>query len=177
MSTIVKFISTKYIKENTLIEFNVDDNKLSSLILKIQKVYLEQSLGSSFYNHLSQAVANNTVTAHEDKLIREYVQPMIAEYTVYEALPHMHFKLTDKGVVNQNSEWSTSSDLDDIKYMRSNIRDVAEIYQHRLVKYIYDNQQFFPEWTNRDLPENQERNTKSFFNGIYIPNKGGCNGC
>jgi hypothetical protein len=172
MSTQVKFISTNYVKENTIIEMNVDDDKLTPIILKVQKVYLQQLIGSSFYDHLSQAVANTTLTVAEDALIRNYIQNYLAEYVVYEALPFLNYKATNKAISKESSEFSQASDLDEIKYLRSNVKDMAEFFGKRLAKYLCDHQSDFPEWQNPELPENLPKNSRSFFNGIYLPKKG-----
>ena len=168
----VKFISTNYLKENTLIEMNVDDSKLTTLIIKCQRIYLQQLLGSSFYDHLSVAVSGSTLTAVEESLIRNYVQPMVAEYVVYEALPSLTFKATNKAVVKQNSENSTPIDLDELKFFRASVRDMAEFMGERLSKYLCDNPSLFPEYQNPTLPENLSRNSRSYMSGVYIPKSG-----
>jgi len=175
--TTIKFISTDYLKENTILEMNVDDSKLTPLIIRCQRMYLQQTLGSSFYNHLSDAVANSTLTTAETNLIKDFIQPMVAEYVVYEAIPQTHFKMTNKGNVKQNSEWSESSQLDEIKYMRNAIKDSAEFFATRLAKYLCDNSEDFPAWNNRTLPENLERDGRPYFNGVFIEKNRSNDGC
>ena len=165
----VKFISNTYLKENTLIEMNVDDSKLTTLIIKCQRIYLQQVLGSSYYDHLSTAISGGTLTTIEDNLIRNYVQPMVAEYVVYEALPSLTFKATNKAVVKQNSDNSTPIDLDELKFFRASVRDMAEFMGERLNKELCNNISLYPEYNNPTLPENLSRNSGTYFNGIYIP--------
>jgi len=170
-----KFISTEYLKKNTTIEENVDNDKLVPFIYKVQDIYLQQSLGTTFYDHLQNAIANDTLTTDEENLIRQYIQPMVAEYVVYEAMPHLNFKLTNKAVSQESSEFSTPSILDDIKYLRATVRDMAEFYNQRLVKYLCDFSLLFPKYENPDDKENLRRSRKAYFSGIYIPKKHRCN--
>ncbi len=165
---IVKFISCDYVKENTLIEMNVDDAKITPIILKVQKVYLQQLIGSSFMDHLTSGVTNSTLTTDEDALLRNYIQPYLAEYVVYEALPFLNYKITNKAVSKESSEFSQSSDLSEVKYLRSNVKDMAEFLGKRLSKYLCDNEILFPEYTNPITPENLIKNSKSFFGGIFL---------
>jgi len=166
---IVKFISTQYLKANTAIEQNVDDDKLTPFIIKSQEVYLQKILGSSFYDYLSSAVENSTLNHLEDDLIRDYIQRLVAEYAFYEAYPFLNYKATNKAISKQNSDNSNPSELNEIKYLCSAILDIAQFYSARLAKYLCDHQSDFPQYNNRTLPENLPRDSRAYFGGIYIP--------
>lgn len=166
---IVKFISTQYLKENTAIEQNVDDDKLTPYIIKSQEIHLQKILGSSFYDYLSSAVENSTLTVTEENLVRNYIQRLVAEYAFYEAYPFLNYKATNKAVSKQNSDNSTPAELGEIKYMRAAILDMAQFYAARLAKYLCDHQGDFPQYNDRTLPENLPRDSRSYFGGIYIP--------
>lgn len=170
--SIVKFISTQYLKESTSIQNNVDDSLLEPYIIKVQDTHIQQVLGSSFMAHLYDAIENSTLTAVEEALIRNYIQRTVAEWAHYEVYPFLNYKNTNKAISKESSEYSVPAELDEIKYMRSAIRDMAEFYSTRLAKYLCDHQSDFPEYQNPDLPENLPRNNKSYFNGIYIERKG-----
>jgi hypothetical protein len=173
----VKFVSAQFVKENTAIGYNIDDHTLNIYIIKAQDTHLQQILGSSFMNHLYDAVANNTLTANEESLIREYIQRLVSEYAFYEAYPFIHMKATNKAVTKQNSENSTPVELSELKYLRSAVLDMAQFYARRLEKYLCDFQQNFPEYQNPNLPENLPKKTgRSYFGGIYLPKKGGVSG-
>lgn len=172
-NNIAKFISAQYLKENTVLEMNIDDSKLTPIILKVQSVYLQQILGSSFMQHLYDAVTNSTLTTAEENLIRDYIQSFVCEYSVYEALPYLNYKATNKAISKESSEYSQPAELAEIKYMRSNVKDMAEFLGKRLEKYLCDHQENFPEYQNPSLPENLPKNNKSFFNGVYLGKKKG----
>jgi hypothetical protein len=171
MSNIVKFVSAQYVKESTVLEMNIDDAKITPIIIKVQDVYLQQILGSSFYNHLRDAVTNSTLNANEDALIRDYIQRFVCEYVVYEAIPYLNYKATNKAVSKESSEYSTPAELAEIKYMRSNVKDMAEFMGKRLAKYLCDNPSLFPEYQNPIHPENLPKNNKAYFNGLFIPKR------
>ena len=172
----VKFISTLYLKENTTIEDNTDDAKLVPFIYKVQDTHLQQILGTTFYNYLKNAVVSGTTTDNDTTLLRDFIQPMVAEWVLYESIPFLNFKLTNKAVSTENSEYSTATNLDDIKYLRHSIRDLAEFYSSRLTKYLCDNSNLYPVYQNPDAKENLHKSSKVYFNGIYIQKKYGVNG-
>lgn len=168
----VKFIGTSYLKTHTTIQENVDDNILVPFIEKAQDLHIQQALGSSFYNHLKNAITGSTLTSAETTLIREYIQPALCEWTLYEVLPHIQYKLTNKSVSQQSSEFSQPSTLEDIKYLRNTVRDMAEFFLKRLNKQLCDYPNLYPAFLNPTTPENLARNGKSYFGGIHIPKRG-----
>lgn len=161
------FCEVEYIKSNTTIEQNVDDSKILPFILKVQDTHLQQALGTVFYEHLKNGVQNDTLTTLERDFIANYVQKVVCEYTFYEAFPFVAIKMTDKGVVEQNSDNSTNADLGKIKYMRSGILDMAEFYLKRLNKYLCDYGNLFPQYYTSEI-QNVNINNKSYFSGIYL---------
>ncbi len=167
----VKFISITYLKENTTIEDNVDDDKLTPYIYKAQDTHIQQALGSTFYSHLKDAIVNSTLTSDEEVLLRDYIQPCLAEFVLYEVMPFLNFKMTNKAISQENSEFSTSSTLDDLKYLRQTVRDLAEFYLERLIKHLCDYSELFPIYLNPGSDENLEASNKSYFNGVYLPKK------
>lgn len=167
----VKFIEAAHLKANTTISENVDEDILVPYIYKAQDTHLQQVLGSSFYNHLKDGVKNKTLTPDEKTLIYDFIQGMVTEWSLYEVLPFISFKLTNKSVSKERSEWSDHSDLNDIKFLRTVIRDMAEFYTKRLVTFLNQNCKMFPEYENPDRPENLRRSGDAYFSGIFISKK------
>lgn len=165
----VKFIGTAYLKENTTIQDNVDDNILVPYIYKAQDIYIQQALGTAFYDVLKNGIVSGSTSADESTLLRDYIQPCLAEWTLYEVLPHINFKLTNKAVSQENSEFSQSSSLDDVKYLRNSVRDMAEFYLERLNKYLCDYSSLYPTYLSPGAKENLAKSSKSYFGGVYIP--------
>lgn len=170
---IVKFVSPNYIKENTPMQQNIDDDIIVPYIVAAQDVYIQQALGSKFYQHLKDAIVANNLTADEDNLIRDYIAPVITQFTFYELIPHINYKMTNKAVSQQSSEFSTPSTLDEVKFLRQSVRDLAEFYLKRLNRYLCDYGQLFPLYIAPGSNENLTRNKKSYFTGVYIPRKSG----
>jgi hypothetical protein len=163
----VKFIGPDFVKNNTPIELNVDDTKINPFITISQDTHIQLVLGSTLYNRLKQGVVNNDLNSDEVGLIQDYIAPCLAQWTYYEAYPFLNIKSTNKGNVKENSEWSTNSELDEIKFMRNAIRDMAEFYLKRLSKYLCDFSELFPQYNNPDPKENVLKNSKSYFTGVY----------
>jgi hypothetical protein len=166
---VVYFISTQYLRQNTPIEDNVDDDKIIPYIVQAQDTYLQQSIGETGYNALKSAVQNNTLTSDEQTFMRNYVQPLVAQYTFFLALPFITFKATNKSLSKESSEYSQPAELEELKYLRSNVKDVAEFYQRRMVKWLLDHPGTFTWYDSPDPLDNLNKTAQSYFSGIYIP--------
>jgi len=168
----VKFISTTFLKEHSTLSRNIDDDILIPYIYRAQDINLQQILGTTFYNRLEQGVVNNDLNSDEEDLLRNYIQQLLVEWTTYYAIPNINMKFTNKSVTQDSSEFGTPSSLDDIKYLRQNVRDMAEFYSKRLTTYMCDfGNQKFPQYANPDSNENLSKSGRAYFNGIYIPNR------
>ena len=165
----VYFISQEYFLSNTPVEKNIDWDKISPYVLQAQQLYLQQSIGETGLNALSEAVKNNTLTPDELELMREYIQPIVTQYTFWLSLPFINFKATNKALSKESSEYSQAVDLDEMKYLRSSVKDAAEFYQRRLVKYLADHPGRFS-WYDQPLAlDNLPRTLQSYFGGVYMP--------
>jgi len=166
---IVQFISTEYLRAAVPIEQNVDDDKLIPFIVQAQDTYLQQNIGETGYDALKTGVANNTLTNDEISLMRNFIQPLVAQYTFYLALPFIAYKSTNKSVSKESSEYSTPIDLEEMRFLRNNVKDVAEFYSRRLVKYLLDYPSMFSWYANPNSKDNLYKTTQAYFSGVYTP--------
>jgi hypothetical protein len=173
---VVYFISTEYLKQNTPIEDNVDDRKLIPFITTAENLYLQQSIGETGLDALKNGVVNNTLTPDEDTFIRNFVQPLVAQYTFYLALPYIAYKSTNKSLSKESSEYSTPVDLSELQFIRNSVKDVAEFYQRRMVKWLADFPGVFWWYSNPDSRDNLPRTPQAYFSGMYMPFGRGWNG-
>ena len=158
-----------YLYSVTPIAQNSDFDLISPFIIQSQDTFLAEGLGSSFYDHLKDAVKNNTVTQTEESFLRDYVMQMVAQYTFYLCYPFLAIKTTNKSVSKESSEYSQPAELGEVKYMRQNILDIAEFYKRRMIKHLLDHQNLYPTYANPSPLENLPKSSQSYFTGIYIP--------
>ena len=166
---VVYFISTTYLRQNTSIEDNVDDDKLTPFIVQTQDSFLQTIIGETFYNYLKDGVQNNTLNSNDLSFMRNFVQPLVAQYTLYLAFPFLNLKITNKAISKEGSDNSQAADITEIKYMRSAIKDIAEFYAKRMVKHLLDYQYLYPAYANPNAKDNLPKKAESYFTGVYIP--------
>ena len=164
----VLLVGTDKVKQLTPIQQNVEDNLIIPYIKKSQETHIQQMLGTDLFKKIVEDVRTGTITGVYKELLDDYIQPALVEWTYYEVLPYINFKMTNKSIVQGNSEFSSEVELDDLKYLRSIARDMAEFYNERLTGQLRQNQHLYPEYlTNSGFDKLKPKKRANFFGGIY----------
>lgn len=166
----VLMLTADYYKRNTVVNLNVDEELLHPQIIKAQNVRIEKILGTSLFNVVLAEIDAQTYTARITTLLEDYIQPALVEWITYTALPYLNYKLTNKSVSKKSSDNSEPSELNEINYLRQNIRDDAEYYSERITKFLEANTDTYPEYLNGNTDCDDIKPSKlNFISGIYLP--------
>jgi len=139
----IKLLNIQYIKDTTVIQNNLEDGVLSAILLKCQRYYLIDAIGSKLYKDIENRVKNNNITGLYLELMNDYIAPFLSEWTVYEGLLSINFQITQQGVVKKISETSQSIDIDEMKLYRNNVKNAAEFFSTELKLFIKENKNTF----------------------------------
>jgi len=163
-------MSMNYFKRNSVVNLNVDDELIQPHILKAQNLNIERILGTELFNAVLSDISNGTVSGDTKTLLEDYIQPTLVEWTLYTALPYLNYKVTNKSVSKKFSDNSDYSELNEVNYLRADIRNDAEYLSDRLTKYLVeDNGVKFPEYINgNDQCDEIKPTKKNFLGGIYL---------
>lgn len=168
----VLFIDAAYLKKNSYIQDNVDENILIPAILTAHDITLQSSLGTYLFEDLKAKTVDDNLNSDEDELIRNYIQPMLVHASVYNALPFISLKLTNKSVSKEKSEYSDGADLSDLKYLRQTVKDQFDFYLERLNEHLRLNYTQFPLYYKYDYYNNITPSGSTYFSGIHVPKRG-----
>lgn len=150
------FVSETYLKTITPAAGNIDVADLLPHVTESQNRVVQEILGSKFYDELIDEA--HTLTDNETALLI-VIRPYLAWQIIYDALPFLHYKIKPKGLIKIQGESNSSSDLDELKYIRSELKNKAEQYGQRLQDYLYKNKNLFPSYKNYDCPLAPNKNT------------------
>ena len=161
------FLTSDYIYKYTVIDQNVDADLILKFIIKAQDLNIQSTLGSHLYNKLITDCPN--FQNQYRTLIKDYVQPAQAEWTVYHALPFINFKLTNKAVALKSTDNSQPSTIEDLQWLMTQCRNNAEFYSERTKDYIKNNPALFPEFYTIEpgSPFDIKPNKTNYHSGIY----------
>jgi hypothetical protein len=130
----VLFISETYLKNNTALSGNIDSTELLPYIAEAQTIYIKPLIGS-LYSELQTRITDNNLTPKDIELL-DLIAPALSLYTVYQALPTLHLKLRNKGVLKQAGEFTVNADLRDIQFLRQDFQSRAAYYVQRIIDFI-----------------------------------------
>ncbi len=176
--SIVRLIDSEYVYNHTVIDLNVDANLLNKYIDICQDIYIQQSIGNTLYQKIMADISTGynpdtnptgSLTGQYLTLLVDYIQRTQALWVVYEVLPFINYRLSNKSVAELNSEFSKPTDIGNVQYLRSNVKGQAEFYAQRIREFIINNQALFPEYfqylgINRITP-----NSNNYFMGMWLP--------
>lgn len=142
------FLSEGYIKENTLIDDNVDAKYIRIVIADAQKIHVLPILGTALYNELSDQIIAGTVTSLNRTLLRDYIWDALKYWVIVEGIDIFTYKITNKSITKKDSDNSQPIDQDDVIRLIDRNRDKAEYYSQRITNYLVANCDSYPLYDN-----------------------------
>ena len=146
----VLFLTPQTLKDNTVINNNVEDKILRKCISSAEDKYIHPLVGSGLYSaitgHISALMLSGTpIPATYKTLLDDYIVPTLIEYSTYELIP-FSYKIFNKGISRQSSPDSIPAEVDELIYLRNNILNQAQFYGTRLTSYLRTNSNLYPEY-------------------------------
>tara|TARA_R110000772_G_scaffold208154_3_gene318637 strand:+ start:1888 stop:2460 length:573 start_codon:yes stop_codon:yes gene_type:complete len=170
MSYTALLVSEQRMKQWTNLDQNVRTEDITPFIIQSQDIYVQNQLGTKFYNTIKSNIISNTLTSDEQTLLNDYIGPTLMQYSLYLMMPGLKYKLSDKGVLSGTSEEASQTTLDELKYLRQSTLDTAEFYAARLREYLLDNPGMYPDYETPGTDGMYPDKRTPYFSGLVIPN-------
>lgn len=169
----VQFISESYLKENTVIDDNVDMKLLNPTLRMVQERYVLPILGTALYNKLTTDISGSTLSGSYKTLMDDYILPTMTWYVMVESPIPLGFRFMNKGVMRKNSENSQPADISDLQFNMDKAKDNAEYYSMRLYKYLNANTSTFTQYTSPGTSSDTViPNTRIFTSRMFLGDSG-----
>lgn len=163
-------ITSEYLKKKNIIDDNVDVRLLTTFITTAQDKYIQNRLGENLYNKIMTDVANETISGNYEILLYNFIMPCLMWYSIYEALPFINFKLTNKSVVQKTGTNLDVAETNEIDILRQQARNNGEFYGQRIKVELCNDNGKYPELDQatqiNGIKPDQDT---EYFGGIYIP--------
>jgi hypothetical protein len=144
----VIFISEQALKDNSIINENVDMKVLLPVIKLAQEKYMMPILGTGLYNELKTQITAATITVLNKTLLDDYIQPALIWWIMAEAPMPLTYKFMNKSVATRSSENANAASLNDLLKLEERFKDNAEWYSQRITNYLLQNIQSYPLYSN-----------------------------
>ena len=167
MATIL-FIGEQYLKDKTVLSNNIDIELITPNIEYAQDAYIQNILGSKFYNSLQLAYSAQTLTVDETTLVA-LIKPALAYRATEVALPFINIQIRNKGLNKLNSENATQADFSEMKALRDTLKSRSEYYEQCIQEYLCVNGNLFSDYTSPDNPKSPDH-SNSFTCDLYYGN-------
>jgi len=144
----VIFISEQALKDNSIINENVDMKVLLPVIKLAQEKYMMPILGTGLYNKLKTQITAASITVLNKTLLDDYIQPALIWWIMAEAPMPLTYKFMNKSVATRSSENANAASLNDLLKLEERFKDNAEWYSQRITNYLLQNIQSYPLYSN-----------------------------
>ena len=167
----VLFISEAKLKDSTAINLNVDPEILLPYVLQAQRIYIETKLGTTLYEKLESLITAGTIGDGGNEayktLVDEYIGDCLPSWAFHMCIPYLRFKTENGNIYSKTSETGTALSTEEAQHLREEVRNNAEYFTERMIKYITNNVTSFPEYnTNSGADVNPDQN--AFYNGMNL---------
>lgn len=152
MATFTSFVSENYLKEFTPISRNVDITEIVPFLEETELINTRELLGKPLYDDLKTKFINQTLSSDEITLVN-LIKKSIAYRASELCLPFLNFKIVGKGPQKLRGEFSDPASLEDMKYIRHELKNYAEYHEERVVDYLTLNGSIFPLYNTSDNEE------------------------
>ena len=165
------FITTKDLKQNTLIDGSVDADKFIYFIKIAQEIHIQNYLGGALYNKISNLITNGTINnsgyRNYKNLIRDHLKDMLIHYAMVDYLPFAAFQVSNGGVFKQSSENSSTASVEEINTLVDRHREFAQFYTRRFIDFMNFNNSKYPEY-NQNQNEDMYPDRDATFQGWVL---------
>lgn len=173
-------ISEEAIKDHSSIFKNVDPTVIKAHILESENIDLKYILPEKLYDEIFlqfddyliyiKGGGTDPISSKIDARILDlvdYAQPMLIYYTLQNAAFDLWGRITNKGVNTQNSQYSDSVSMNEIKTIREDWKNKAESYAQILIDFMAKNINIYPEFTTDTVGDNGP----NYSSGLYLGNE------
>lgn len=127
------FITLEELKRKSIIDGNVDTDKLIQFVEVAQDTVIQNYLGTKLYDTLQAGVIGNNLSANNATLVNTYIKPMLIWYTQATYLPYAAYQISNGGIYKHNSENATSVSESEITKLTRHATETADFYAKRFL--------------------------------------------
>ena len=166
------FITPTDIKQNTLIDMNLDTDKFIQFIKIAQQIHIQNYLGGQLYNKISDLIINGELglpaNAVYKTLVNEYLKDMLIHFAMVDYLPFAAYSVANSGIYKKPSENQGSATKSEIDALVDKHREFAQFYTRRFLDFICYNESDYPEYSSAQEGEMEADTGDAIFTGWVL---------
>ena len=139
-------VSENYVLDQTLLDRNLLSQNLKPALILAQKVNLTEVLGDKLVDKIYLEIQNGTLSGDYKKLVDDYLVDVVTYWSLYYSVTNLLSKFGNRGLQQESSENSSSSDLSVYRTLKSEYKDLSEYFSQRANKWVFKNRNLFAEY-------------------------------
>tara|TARA_R110000868_G_scaffold54843_3_gene170971 strand:+ start:919 stop:1422 length:504 start_codon:yes stop_codon:yes gene_type:complete len=144
----ILIVSPAFVKENTILHYNVDDGYLKPLIDSIQNTFIRPTLGSALFNEVLTQIQTSAVSNLNEILIKEYLRDALKWEVCHKYTRIGTYKLNNKGAGTRSGDNFSPLSEGELVTAKSIFKDNADFYRKKLKLYLKANEDSYPLYKN-----------------------------
>lgn len=162
------FVTEQEIKDTTMLNDNVDEKLIRFGLENAQDTHILPIIGSGLFDELQTQINAGTTTALNTTLLTE-MRKTVIWFTLYELHPFLNFKYFNKAIVQRQAEEIQPVSKGEMDYLAEYVKNRAEMYADRFRKWLIENEDDYPLYTNPGSATDTIYPTKDVFDiGINL---------
>jgi hypothetical protein len=136
-----------------------------------QKLYVESKLGTKLTYKIKTLIKTGTIGNVGNEayktLLDDYIGDMLPNWAFYHAIPFLRFKIENGNIYSKTSETGTALSTEEAQHLREEVRNTAEYYTERMIDYVRNNTNSFPEYSTNTGSDVQP-DPNAYYNGMNL---------
>ena len=162
------FIDDQYLKDYTPIGQNIDPLQVYPFVETAQDMYIQDLLGTPLYMDLTYKLYMGITFSQIEWTLVELCSKALAYYTVYLAVPHLAIKIRNVGVARATSDNTQPSTMEEMRYIRNEVKDMAEFWAERTVIYLNNYASLYPLYRTSGSHPDMSPSNGQYDSDIYL---------
>ncbi len=164
------FINEKDLKRYSVLDGNVDPSKFMQYIEQAQDIHVQAYLGTDLYEKVMSLIVNDTIDDTGNKAYREllvsYIKPMLIQWSLVQYLPFGAYTIANGGIYKHSAESSDTVAKEEVDYLQEQARTTANYYTDRLVAFLCDKSNDYPEYNTNTGSDINPSNDVDFLSWV-----------
>ena len=144
----ILIISPVIVKKYSQVNGDVDENIITPSIYLAQDKYIQPYLGDALMAKIKSDIDADNLSGNYQTLVEQYIFKPLAWWVMVDVVPKLTYKYLNGTLGQYNSEDVTPISDAQMKDEIARARNNAEYYTQRLVDYLCDNSDLFPEYSS-----------------------------
>jgi hypothetical protein len=127
---------------------NVENNILATVLRRVQDTMLEPIIGTSMYKRLLQGVKDSDLNSNEVILMNDYIAPYLTSAVDVRSINALTYEIRSKTAGKARDEHIEPVTIPENILFSDDLRGDVEVYRQKLIGYLKDNCELYPEYKN-----------------------------